>query len=419
MRIAFFVHWFPVVSEAFISNAAAGLIDEGHHVDIFALDGAGPVEHGRHSLVSDYGLEKRAKILDCKHRPKKRWLDAPKAFFKVFRAHGFKAFNVFRKSHFGPDAPSLIALHEAALFADMGEYDVLHCQFATLAEIVMRHRDAGLISGKVFIHFRGYDISNVIQERGEDVYADILSKADGFGADCEFFKKRAVKLGADEQRFSIFPCGVAVEKFKFISRSWNEGEPLNMLFVGRMVEKKGLRYAIEGIAQVVHEEGVDIRLVILGGGPLEGELRALATRLGIVDRIDFAGPAPHERIAQEFDRAHLFIAPSTTASNGDQDGPLNTVKEAMISGCPYITTDHGGIPELVKGVGAGELVEEANGAAIAAAIRRLIKQRNNWAGMGQKGREHILKHHSIKAATAGTVVAYKKMLSLSAISVEE
>jgi len=411
MRIAFFVHWFPVVSEAFISNAAAGLIDAGHEVDIYALDGAGPPEHGRHGIVDDYKLEKRAKILRNKWRPKRRIFDLPKAFLKVFSAHGFKAFNVFKTSYFGDDARSLIALHEAALFAGMGKYDVLHCQFATLAETVMRHRDAGLLSGDIFVHFRGYDISNVIQERGETVYNEMLAKADGFGADCDFFKDRAVKLGADEKRFSTFPCGVAVKEFKFIERRWEPGQPLNMLFVGRMVEKKGLKYAIEGIAEVVNE-GVDIRFVILGGGPLEQELKALAQNLGILDRIEFAGPAPHDRIALELDRAHLFIGPSTTASNGDQDGPINTVKEAMISGCPFITTNHGGIPELVAGVDAGEMVEEASGPAIAGAIRRLIERRSEWGEMGETGRQYILDHHSIKAATVGTVAAYNKMKSI-------
>lgn len=60
MKVAFFVHRFPVISEAFIANAAAGLIDQGHTVDIYALDGGADPAAERHALVQRYRLEDRS-----------------------------------------------------------------------------------------------------------------------------------------------------------------------------------------------------------------------------------------------------------------------------------------------------------------------------------------------------------------------
>ncbi|MDP3174863.1 MAG: glycosyltransferase [Phenylobacterium sp.] len=412
MRIAFFVNRFPVVSEAFITNAAAGLIDAGHAVDIYAMVGRGDARHGRHALVSEYGLERHARVMRHREHPRRRLAASPLAAAQLISAHPLTAALALDRSTFGREAGDLTTLHEAAMFRRRGRYDILHCQFATLADTVLNHRNAGFLSGKVFVHFRGYDISNVVQERGEGVYDRVFEQADGFAADCDYFRDRALRLGAPADRFAIFPCGVALASFPFKARRWSPGEPVNLLSVGRLVEKKGLRHAIGGVAALARD-GLDMRFVIMGDGPLHAELEAQARAEGLSDRITFTGAATHDQIASAFDEAHIFIAPSTTATNGDQDGPLNTLKEAMACGCPFVTTDHGGIPELVGGVDAGVMVREADADAIAQGLRDLLSRHSDWERMGAVGRAHIAAHHSIDVATQGALGAYAATLARS------
>jgi len=410
IRIAFFVHRFPVVSEAFIVNAAAGLIDAGHEVDIYALHGAGEADHGRHGLVSDYGLEDRTSVFRLRERPRARLAWAPLAGARLLAAHGLRSSAAMDAGVFGADGPSLVALHEADMFRGQGRYDILHCHFGTLAEPVLNHRRAGFLSGRVFVHFRGYDISSFVQERGEQVYDRVFREADGFFAGCTTFRDRALALGAAPDRMSLVFSPVAIDKFPFRARAWIPGEPLRVLAVGRLVEKKGFRFALDALARLA-DEGLDLRFDVVGDGPLREALQAQAAGLGLADRTLFHGAATHEQIAAHLNRAHIFLAPSTTASNGDQDASINTLKEAMAAGCPFVTTTHGGIPEMVAGVDAGIMAPEADAPALARAMRTLLDRRADWPQMGLRGQAHIRETYSIEAVTAATVAAYERALS--------
>jgi len=407
MRIAFFVHRFPVISEAFITNAAAGLIDAGHEVDVYALHGDGEAGESRHRVVADYGLEARSRTFRLREQPRRRLALAPLAGARLVAAHGLGARAAIDRRTFGADGPSLMSLHEAAMFRHGGRYDILHCQFGTLAQTVLNHRRAGFLSGRVLVHFRGHDISSHVREHGEDVYDPVFAEADGFLAVCDAFRDRAIALGAPAERVSVIPSGVAVGGFRYTPRGWRPDRPLNLLAVGRLVEKKGFAFAIDAVARVA-AEGLDARLLIMGDGPLHAALSARAAAHGIADRVTFFGAADHAQVAEQLDRAHLFLAPSTTAANGDKEGVINTLKEAMAAGCPFVTTDHGGIPELVEGLDAGIMVPEGDAEALALALVELLERRADWPEMGRRGRRRIVERYSNEAVTQATVAAYQR-----------
>jgi colanic acid/amylovoran biosynthesis glycosyltransferase len=410
MKVAFFVHRFPVISEAFIVNAAVGLIDAGHTVDIYALDGPANAKGERHALVERYRLEDRTHAFRLNGLPRRQAALAPVAALRIAASHGLRAGSVLDAECFGPERLGLRALHEANLFRRNGKYDILHCHFGTLADAVLDHRGAGFLSGQVVVHFRGYDISKFVQERGERAYDRVFREADAFVANCGFFRDRAVALGSPADRTHVVGSGVAVERFRFAARSWTPGEPLQLLGIGRLVEKKGFRFAIEAVARLV-SEGVDARLKIAGGGALLAALKDQATALGIADRVIFVGAVAHEQIATLLDESHILLAPSTTASNGDRDASINTVKEAMAAGCPFVTSDHGGIPELVEGVSAGVMVREGDAEALTAGLRQLLARRGEWAEMSRRGRAHVLSRYSIEAVTAETLQVYERAIA--------
>jgi colanic acid/amylovoran biosynthesis glycosyltransferase len=410
MKVAFFVHRFPVISEAFIVNAAVGLIDAGHTVDIYALEGPADPKAERHALVDRYRLEDRTRIFRLNGLPRRQAALAPVAGLRMAASHGLKAGLVIDSGCFGPERLGLRALHEASLFRRNGKYDILHCHFGTLADAVLDHRRAGFLSGKVVVHFRGYDISKFVQEQGERVYDRVFREADAFIANCGFFRDRAIALGSPADRTHVVGSGVAVERFRFTTRSWTPGEPLRLLGIGRLVEKKGFRFAVEAVARLV-SEGVDVRLKIAGAGVLLAALKDQARALGVADRVVFAGAITHEQIATLLDESHILLAPSTTASNGDRDASINTVKEAMAAGCPFVTSDHGGIPELVEGAEAGVMVREGDGEALATGLRQLLARQGEWAEMGRRGRAHVLSRYSIEAVTAETLKVYEQAIA--------
>ena len=413
MRIAFFVHRFPVISEVFIANAAAGLIDQGHDVDIYGLDGRPETSTQRQEVVSTYGLERRTRSFSMEGSPRRWALMAPFAGLKIAATHGPRIAAVVDHERFGPDRSGLRALHEASMFRRGGHYDILHCHFGTLAEPVLNHRRAGFLSGKVVVHFRGHDISRFVRTHGEHVYDRVFREADAFVANCNFFRDRAIQLGAPSERTSVVASGIDLAKFRLAKPSWKPGEPLRLLGIGRLVEKKGFQKAVEALAQLT-AAGLDAYLTLAGEGPLKDDLKAQAAMLGIADRVRFAGRVTHVEIADMLEKSHALLAPSMTASDGDGDASINTLKEAMAAGLPFVTSNHGGIPELVDGVEAGIVVKEGDAVALAEGVQTLLSRRDEWPDMGRRGRKHVQDRYSIEAVTDDIVDVYQAALDRTA-----
>lgn len=409
LRVAFFVHRFPVVSESFIVNAAAGLVRAGHQVDIYALHGDGQAPAKRDDGRATFRDGWRCQVFRLRERPRRRLALAPLAAARLFVRHGASVAAAWERKHFGEDGPSLIALHEASLFRDGGRYDILHAQFGTLADVVLKHRAAGFLSGSVFAHFRGYDISSHLRERGENVYRGLFAQADGFLTNCGFFRDRLIELGAPPERTTIVPSAVDVELFAPGPNPWEPGQKLRLLGVGRLVEKKGFTYAVQALAMLA-ADGVDFECRIIGDGPLRGALETEVAAAGLAGRIRFTGAAGQREVAAALAHAHIFLAPCTTASNGDQDASINTLKEAMAAERPFVSTLHGGIPELVAGVDGGVLAPEADPRALYQALQTLIDRRGAWAEMGGRARARIERAYSIDAAAALTTRAYRTVL---------
>ncbi len=409
MRIAFFVHRFPVISEAFIMNAAIGLLRAGHEVDIYALHGP-PSDKMRHGSLAKYANRWRCKTFTLRERPRQRIALAPLATAKLLATHGRRAARAWDARRFGTEGSSLVALHEASTFLRRGRYDILHCQFGTLADSVLNHRDAGFLSGRVIVHFRGYDISSHVQARGPAAYRGVFARADGFFTNCSFFARRLEQLGAPADRVTIVPSPIDLDLFRHRARHFSQRETLRVLCVGRLVEKKGFGFGLDAIAGLTRD-GVDVSCQIIGDGPLRQSLQARAVELGIGGRVEFTGAAAHEQIAAALDRAHIFLAPSVTASNGDQDASINTLKEAMATGCPFVTTTHGGIPEMAEGLDAGVMAPEGDAGALHIALRTLLDKREHWPEMGKRARAHIERSFSIQSTTGRAIAAYEEALS--------
>lgn len=137
-----------------------------------------------------------------------------------------------------------------------------------------------------------------------------------------------------------------------------------ILFVGRLAEKKGVNHLINAM------EYVDALLVIIGDGPLRKVLEKQASRFG--NKIKFWGTKTHEELKTIYASADLFVCPSITAKDGDQEGLPLVLLEAMASGLPVIATTSGGITQLIQNEVNGLLCEEKNEKQLAKNINRML-----------------------------------------------
>lgn len=405
-RAAFVVVGYPILSEAFIAYAALGLVRSGWAVDIVPLS-VGSTQPGAMHPVHRELADSIRVIAPLESNGD---VSPRSALGNLLRRHGIGALRTVDPIRFARSAFT----GRAALLADAlgrgGPYDIVHCQFGQLAKPVLALRRAGLLDSRVVVHFRGHDISGYVERLGPSAYDETFAEADWFIANCRHFRNRAIDLGCDPGRIDVVPSGCDLARFAFAERRPPEAGPIRLLAVGRLVEKKGHGLAIEAM-RLLRAEGCNLKLRIVGDGPLRDELSAQIEDAGLQDRVHLVGALPHAEIAEELARTHVFLAPSVRAPDGDEDAPVNTLKEAMASGAPVVASRHGGIPELVLDGVNGLLCAEGDAVALAESIAEMTEAWRLWPAFGRAGRRKVASEYSVDVANDKLLATYARTLA--------
>jgi colanic acid/amylovoran biosynthesis glycosyltransferase len=161
------------------------------------------------------------------------------------------------------------------------------------------------------------------------------------------------------------------------------------LSVGRLVEKKGLRYAIEALSMPGETLARPFIYRIVGEGPLRQELGALAAERGIGERVIFCGALPAPRVQELMSGAHALLAPSVTATDGDMEGIPVVLMEAMALGPTVFSTRHSGIPELVRDGDTGYCLAEHDSLGLSRALVSWSKRPSSWSAMTERARRLV------------------------------
>lgn len=165
----------------------------------------------------------------------------------------------------------------------------------------------------------------------------------------------------------------------------DSSDPVRILSVGRLVEKKGFDDLLRALATLA--PALAWRLDVVGGGALEARLRHQAAALGIGERVSWHGSLPHDRVIEHFAGADLFVLASRIAADGDRDGLPNVLMEAQLLGAACVATRVSGTPELIEHEVNGLLVPPRDPAALAGALERAIVDpslRGRLAGAGRR-----------------------------------
>ena len=167
----------------------------------------------------------------------------------------------------------------------------------------------------------------------------------------------------------------------------NPAEPVIILSVGRLVEKKGTDVLLEALARL--PATVYWRLVHAGGGPLKGMLEARARALGIAARVEWRGARTQTELLAEYRAADLFALASRVARDGDRDGLPNVLAEAQSQGLASVATRVSGIPELIEHGRTGMLVAPGSPEELAHALGELIADPVRRRALGEAGRHRV------------------------------
>lgn len=256
--------------------------------------------------------------------------------------------------------------------------------------------------------FYGFDLSRLPKQEPiwREKYARLFDKCDLFLVEGRNMKSCLMALGCPESKIVVHHIGVDLSEIPFSQRKIDSKGQINILAAATFTEKKGLPYAIEAFAIVKSRcPDLDLRFTLIGDIPTSLEPRFLEVKdeiLGVIDRynivdfVDLLGYVSHYRLIEEALKAHVFISPSVTASDGDTEGGAPVaITEMSASGMPILSTFHCDIPEVVIDGETGFLVAERDVEALAGRLEYLVTHPELWNVMGKKGRLYVEREYDL------------------------
>jgi glycosyltransferase involved in cell wall biosynthesis len=148
-----------------------------------------------------------------------------------------------------------------------------------------------------------------------------------------------------------------------------------LLYVGRLAPIKGVAYLLRALPRVLASRP-GLGLVVVGCGSDEARLRAEAERLGLRDRVRFAGRLPHAEVVRHLRACRVAVVPSVTQAGGRAEGMPAVVAEALAAGARLVATATGGIPDVVRDGENGWLCRERDPEQLAAKIALALADRS-------------------------------------------
>lgn len=264
-----------------------------------------------------------------------------------------------------PVSDAAQAVELALLVQDRG-LDHLHAHFGSVATTVARL--AARLTGIPYtftahakdIYWEGVE--------GEDLRRKLRDAAATVTVSDYNLDHLRAAFGQDADRVVRVYNGLDLARFRPSDPS---DRPARIVAVGRLVEKKGFDVLVDACA-LLAARGRPVDAVVVGGGALEGELRARVAERALTGAVRLLGPLPQDDVRRVVADSAVLAAPCVIGADGNRDGMPTVVLEAMALGTPVVATPVTGMPEAVREGETGLLVPERDAPALADALARLL-----------------------------------------------
>ncbi len=226
----------------------------------------------------------------------------------------------------------------------------------------------------------------------------------------ESLRRAVADLGCDQKKIEVQRTGIPLDEFPFRERNFpgSDGE-WRFVQAGRLIEKKGLPVTLRAFASFL-KRYPKATLTIAGEGPLLGHLQELARELKIDNRVSFTGLISQKELRDLYYGSHVFLHPSETGPDGNQEGIPNSMLEAMASGLPVFATEHGGIPEAIKHGVSGVLVPERDEEELAWTLLNAVEDQRFLARVARGGAEVVGENFELRLQAGRLEDAYLKTI---------
>jgi len=370
-----------------IGELALNLVKSGKDIDVFAPSSRGFPSHSFHGIWV------------------KRFRYAPKSVEILTQEEG-AVFKLKRNPWLVLLVPTFFLLGFISLIRLLkkNNYDIIHVHwpfpmglFGVLAKKIS--------NGKLVITFYGAEFTLLRKvPLGDVVLRYIISKADYVTAISTYTKSLVLKLKKVNVTIIPFTTGFSIDS-NSVSRLHKKRK--SILFVGRLIERKGIEYLIRAIPLV--KESVDVNLTIVGSGLLKEELDDSIDSLKLSSSVKLAGRISDKKLKQLYAACDIFVLPSIVDRWGDTEGLGVVLLEAMSFKKPVVATNVGGIVDIVKHRKTGLLVKEKDPVALSVTIVEILTDEKLWNRLSKSGYQYAKKYFSWDAIIKKTSGIYEKI----------
>lgn len=251
---------------------------------------------------------------------------------------------------------------------------LIHAHFGKNGAIILPF--AKKLSLPLFVTFHGGDATKFVHLKKTKfrIYNrrrhDLIKYSTKFICVSEFIAKKLLDQGFPDEKIIVNYIGINPKDNNFLKKENLKDKPL--VFVGRLVEKKGINILIKSIDSLNKGGYPNLKINIIGSGPLENQLKKQTNN----PNISFLGWKSKNEIENILENSSALIVPSHEASNGDSEGLPTVILEGINNEIPIITTHHGGAAEIIENHKTGFITFENDHIALAKSIIEFLKREN-------------------------------------------
>lgn len=250
--------------------------------------------------------------------------------------------------------------------------------------------------------------------RNLETYA--LRRADHVTTICEGLRNDILARGIREDRVTVIPNAVDTGSFRFgaaadqrLRRALGlEGKTV-LGFIGSFYAYEGLDLLLEALPRILAVRP-EARVLLVGGGPQEAELKRLAARLGVCDRVVFAGRVPHEDVQRYYSLVDVLVYPRRSMRLTELVTPLKPL-EAMAQGQMLVASDVGGHRELIRHGETGVLFQAGSAEALAGAVLGLLAEQQRWPELRAHARRYVEEERNWRNSVARYKPVYERLMA--------
>lgn len=370
-RIGVVLSDFPVLSETFVVDQIAGLVDLG------------------------FGMTILCNRVHPSPRPETEPLRRLMPLARASAAHRLTHAMLRRLGRDAGRDQRLAARWRVEVLADaaacwrMNRCDVLVAHFGWTGQRLAEAAALGVLRRPFVTVLHGKDVAVPFHSGAMQDYSTLFRRGNLLLPVCDAFRALLLDAGADPGRTRVLPTGVDCAAIEFAPPSPSR-TGARIRTTARLVEKKGVDHALRALASLRERRpALPWRYDVVGDGPLRPRLEELAAACGVADRVHFAGTVPHEEAKSHLRSADIFLLPSRTGTDGDMEGVPVSLMEAMAAGVAVISTTHSGIPELVTHGETGLLAPEGDPVALSARLEWSMDNPDGLAALARAARAKV------------------------------